>query len=231
MGYVSEHGIKAICFDIDGTLYPKIQMNLKLLRASIFHLPFALKYNNCRKTVRELDGFGAFPIMSYDEISKRNAKLCFGDDSEQSQQRFREKEKRVFHDFYLRSYKNLKPADGVINALEIAKDKGLRMAALSDFPIGVKLKAMGIERFFDFALSSEDMGHFKPSMTPFIALSDRLGIEPKAILYVGDSYRKDVRGARNAGMHTCLIFTSPRKEYTEADLCVPSWKDFIEMVL
>ena len=231
MGYVDEHGIKAICFDIDGTFYPKWKMDIKLFRASILHLPFALSYNNSRKKIREMDGLSNPEPMSYDEISKRGAMLCFNDDSPRSMEKFRAKEKTVFHDFFLKAYRNIKPSKGVIDTLSVAEEKGLRMAVLSDFPIGVKLSSMGIEHFFEFALSAEDIGHFKPCQRPFYMLSEKLGVNMNEILYVGDSYRKDIIGANNAGMHTCLIFSTARKEYTKADLCMPSWKDFKNIVL
>lgn len=231
MGYIQENGIRAICFDIDGTFYPKWKMDIRLFKASIFHLPFARRYNNSRKMIRALDGLNDAPVLSYDEISKRGAMLCLGDDLPDSQRKFRDKEKHIFHDYYLKAYRNIEPAKNVLDALSIARDEGMRMAALSDFPIGVKLKAMGIDEYMDFAISSEELGHFKPSMTPFRVLCEKLGIRPEEILYVGDSYRKDIIGANNAGMHTCLIFSKERKEYTKADLCMASWRDFIERVL
>lgn len=231
MGYATEHGIKAICFDIDGTFYPKWKMDLRLIRASVFHLPFAMKYNKLRKLIRAEDGYSSPAKMNYEDISKRASMFFYGDDSDLSQKKFREKEKKVFHDFYLRSYANIKPAKWVRESLEKAKANGYRMAALSDFPIGVKLQAMGIDEFFDFSLSSEDLGHFKPSRTPFDVLSERLGVPENDILYVGDSYRKDVLGARNAGMHTCLIFNNEHEKHKEADLCLPSWKVFLDRAL
>ena len=38
MGYIKEHGIEAVCFDIDGTLYPKWQTNLRSITHTV--LPF-----------------------------------------------------------------------------------------------------------------------------------------------------------------------------------------------
>ena len=230
MGYASEHNIKAICFDIDGTFYPKWKMDWRLVKASIFHLPFALKYNSMRKMVRSQDGYANAPALSYDEISKRGAKYIFGSDSPENTKKYRAMERRVFHAKWEKSYLSLKSAPGVIEALERAKNEGLRMAALSDFPIGVKLKAMGIEDKFEAVLSSEDLGHFKPSLTPFLALQSALGIKPEEILYVGDSYRKDILGAKNAGMHACLIFADGKDAYEKADISAANWEEFARKV-
>ena len=51
----------------------------------------------------------------------------------------------------------------------------------------------------------------KPSPVPFIAISQRTGVPPSRILFVGDSFEKDVEGARAAGMCGALL---ARKDFT-----------------
>jgi putative hydrolase of the HAD superfamily len=48
---------------------------------------------------------------------------------------------------------------------------------------------------------------------------------------MGDSYTKDCRGAKQAGMHSCLITKDTHKSFPEADLVVSSWKEFASLVL
>ena len=43
---------KAICFDIDGTLYPIGTMNRRIFRLSVSHPLFGLKYRKARHEVR-----------------------------------------------------------------------------------------------------------------------------------------------------------------------------------
>ena len=230
MGYAKENGIKALCFDIDGTFYPKWKMNWRIAKASILNLPFALRYNSMRKEIRREDGYSNPPKLSYQEIGKRGARMLYGDDSPESVKRFRKKERAVFHARWERSYLSLKSAPFVKETLKRAQTEGYRMAALSDFPIGVKLKAMGIEDKFEVIISSEDIGHFKPSLTPFVALYEALGLRPEEILYVGDSYRKDILGAKNAGMHACLIFAKDGDGYDKADITAVNWDEFARKV-
>ena len=56
-----------------------------------------------------------------------------------------------------------------------------------------------------------DVGKMKPSPVPFIAISQRTGVPPSRILFVGDSFEKDVMGARAAGMCGALL---ARKDFT-----------------
>lgn len=230
MSFIEDNQIKAVCFDIDGTLYPKWKMDVRLFKSSFFDPVFALKYNKMRKEIRKEDGYGLLDILSEDEIKRRNASILYGDSSRDSVERFIKKEKRL-RENWDREYRNIKSAKGLSEALDKLKDNGLRLAAFSDFPIGVKLKAMGIEGYFEFALSSEEIGHFKPSRTPFSIISSSFGLDESKILYVGDSYRKDVVGSKLSGMHSCLIFRKNKKSYNKADIVAKDWKDFISKVL
>jgi putative hydrolase of the HAD superfamily len=54
-------------------------------------------------------------------------------------------------------------------------------------------------------MHAADVGASKPTLLPFMSLSQRLGIPPSRILYVGDSYDNDVVGAKRAGMSAALL--------------------------
>ena len=214
MGYAAENGIKALCFDIDGTFYPKKQMMLRLGVSSLLHLPFALKYNSMRQRLREETGFSEAGILF------PGKEVDF----------FIEKEERVFRKPWERLFSTIKPFPGLRDALSEARDKGYILAALSDFPIGSKLKALGIDDLISFRASTEDFGALKPSVRPFRMMLSELGVKPEEALYTGDSCSKDIDGARNAGMHTALISHSVRV-YNNADIIFSSWAEFRKVVL
>ncbi len=227
MGYAEENGIKALCFDIDGTFYPKRQMMIRLAISSILHLPFALRYNKMRQLLRSQTGFSEGETGSYPELAAKECSILYpGRDTDY----FIEKEERVFRRPWERLFSSIKPYPGVRETLEEAKEKGFILAALSDFPVGSKLKAMGIEDLFSFKASTEDYGALKPSVRPFRMMLSELGVKPEEALYTGDSCSKDIDGARNAGMHTALISHSVRV-YNNADIIFSSWDEFRKMVL
>ena len=192
MGLAAEWGIKAIAFDIDGTLYPKRQMLLRLFVSSLPCIPFALRYNAVRQQIRREDGTGGTGC-SFEGFRKRECRLMYGSEEQAAT-----------------SY---------------------RLAVISDFPIGVKLKALGVEGLFEYVASSEDSGALKPSRVPFDAMLSAMGLEAGEVLYVGDSESKDIRGASAAGMRSALISTSPNKVYSISDFKFSSWKEFIDKVL
>ena len=230
MGYAAEHGIKLLAFDIDGTLYPKMQTNWILLKTSLFHLPFALKYLKMRATIREEDGYGDFPLISEDEFKMRECRIMYPDGSK-SLEWFKTKEKRVFHDKWEREFLNIRMYDGMSSFLSDLS-KVVPVALLSDFPIGSKLKALKIEGVADFVISSEEIGRLKPSKLPFRILYEHFSLRPEEVLYVGDSERKDVLGSRNAGMKSLLITKNKKKALeSSADIVVSSYAEMRKILL
>ena len=126
--------------------------------------------------------------------------------------------------------KTIRPFEGLRETLEKAKGEGYILAALSDFPIGTKLIALGIEDLIDWAASTEDFGALKPSVRPFRMMLEALGVRPEEALYTGDSRSKDVDGAANAHMHTALIARSG-EVYNKAGIVFSSWTEFGNLVL
>ena len=63
-----------------------------------------------------------------------------------------------------------------------------------------KLRILGIESLFDAIIVAGDHGIYKPSKDVFELLADRLGCPVSEILFVGDNYEADVRGAHEAGL-------------------------------
>lgn len=226
MGFLSLNNIKAVAFDIDGTFYPLFQTNMRVLAASLFHLPFALKYNRARQELRREDSFKSLPLLKKRGNAERMCRLIYDKDDKETVEYFLEKEKRVFTDRYYSLFKNIKPYKGVENLLSLLKDSNYPMAVLSDFPVGSKLLSMGLSSYFPIQLSSEDMGRSKPCLTPFEVLCEKLGVEKENILYVGDSPYKDSLGAKRAGLKSALI--TKGKETGEADLVVSDWFELKE---
>lgn len=226
MSFLEENNIKGVAFDIDGTLYPLKETHRRVLRTSLFHLPFALKYNRARQVLRTSDSFLSLEPLTRRLNGERMCRIMYGRDDEYTVSKFLEKEKRIFTDRYLKLFLNIKPYDGVDDVLSLLKEKGYPMAVLSDFPIGSKIRSLGFDDYFPVQLSSEDIGRSKPCQTPFLWLSEKMDIPCGNILYVGDSPVKDVEGSRTAGMKSVLI--SEKSEKSSATLTVRDWKELKE---
>lgn len=230
MGYARDHGLKAICFDIDGTLYPKWRANVYLTAAAAAHPFFSMKYNSTRQTLRAQDGLEGTMGLGREDFRRKEAKVLGYEDIDAYTERYN----RCIFEPWQRAVKTfVRPYEGVREALLEAKKQGYLLAALSDFPIGNKIDVLGLSDLFDYVASTEDSGYLKPNRVPFAVMMERLGVRPEETLYCGDSYRKDIMGARNAGMHSLLV---PAKKgsaetYPAADLLLTGWNKFINIVL
>ncbi|MBW3583518.1 MAG: HAD family hydrolase [Euryarchaeota archaeon] len=68
------------------------------------------------------------------------------------------------------------------------------------------IPAVGIEPYIDLAVSAEEAGHAKPHPALFRLALERTGIPASEVVMVGDSYERDVEGARGAGiLRTVLV--------------------------
>ena len=175
-GFLENEGIKAVCFDIDGTFYPLFQTRLRVALASLSSLPFAISYNKARQRVRTEDSFLSLPPLSEKERAERMCRYMWDRSDEESISYFIGKEKKVFFDRYERLFSGIKPYEGVVETIEELKKRGYRLGVLSDFPVGTKLKAMGIEDYFAVILSSEEWGRYKPCLTPFELMRDEMKV-------------------------------------------------------
>jgi len=85
-----------------------------------------------------------------------------------------------------------------------------------------KLKLIGfVESCFDLVVSTVELGSVKPDPKPFLVALEKLQLKPEEVLFVGDRVTTDVMGAKGVGMKTCLV----GKESKEADVSVKSVYD------
>jgi putative hydrolase of the HAD superfamily len=94
-----------------------------------------------------------------------------------------------------------------LSVLKALKGKGLELGIISNFDsrlFGV-LRGLGIEEFFDTVTISSLAHAAKPSGRIFQQALDKHAVEPSDALHVGDSFRDDVEGARQAGLTGVLL--------------------------
>ena len=101
---------------------------------------------------------------------------------------------------------NVRTEPGAVEVIEALDGAGFYLGVLSDVDTGEALNmfdAFGIRERFDGVTTSEEVGYRKPDARMFETAKDRLreaGVDPARTLMVGDRYRHDVEGAREAGL-------------------------------
>jgi 2-haloalkanoic acid dehalogenase type II len=67
------------------------------------------------------------------------------------------------------------------------------------------LSKLNLEGFFDIEASIDTVGKMKPEKEIFVYAVEKLGLQPKEALFIGDDTEIDYKGARKAGLRALLI--------------------------
>ena len=76
-----------------------------------------------------------------------------------------------------------------------------------------KLAGLGLERYFEVVLISEELGISKPHPDIYKAASTQLDCDPACCIFIGDNLENDVIGSINAGMHGIWLNRDGQKCY------------------
>jgi putative hydrolase of the HAD superfamily len=217
----------AVAFDLDGTLYPNYRLNIRLLPFLCGHWPLVAALGRARKIIRHDQELSPSAVLSDFHIHQAQlvANLLHA-----RPEKIKEKIDRLVYRNWERHFDKIKLFPHVREVLDDLRAAGLKLGLLSDFPPFIKLKNLGLDNFWDVVLCSEDTGAIKPALQPFQKLLDALKCPPEQILYVGNSRRYDVVGARRAGMKAALR-TRAHKGYKLANFTFHDYRQLRDFVL
>ncbi len=119
--------------------------------------------------------------------------------------------------------------------------KRYRLGLLSNYPDGdairASLKATGLERFFDAAVVSGDLGVVKPHPVPFLTILRALRVKPSQAVLVGDNWLGDVQGAKQAGMSAIFMQHwqtpeefEPEDHHVEPDALIHDLRELLDLL-
>jgi HAD superfamily hydrolase (TIGR01509 family) len=223
--------LKAVIFDVDGTMYRQVPLRrAMLLRLVRTHLAHPVKG---WRTIRTLSAYRRAQEdlrgeMSGDMAEAQIRITCERTGSDRASvmdcvERWMEQEPlgllpRCRH-------------SGLVEFLRACKARGLRLAALSDYPAAAKLQALGIADLFDAVLcaQSPEVGVFKPHPRGLIVVAERLGVSVDECLYVGDRAAVDAAAAEAAGM-PCAIVTRDKALSSDIHQAVASYLELQELL-
>ncbi len=213
--------VRAIAFDVDGTLYPASSLNIRCVDIFFMHPRLVPAFSSVRRQLRVLQQENDFAPTDRASLHQLQAKLLAARLGAPEELAYSLME-RIFYEEIPRRFATIEPYAGVVTTLESLRSRGFTLAALSDLPPEEKVRALGLSEFFGPILCAEDTGALKPHRRVFEALSSALDVALDEILYVGNNIRYDIGGAKAAGMHAAL-----RKRYASAaDFRFARWDAF-----
>lgn len=107
----------------------------------------------------------------------------------------------------LQIIKKLSPHPDVVPGLQLLKQKGFRLATLSNSPLQTSLAQLAfakIDVYFEAILSVEAVKKYKPSVEPYQYAATILNAVSNQIIMVA-AHGWDIAGATHAGMQTAFI--------------------------
>jgi phosphoglycolate phosphatase/putative hydrolase of the HAD superfamily len=120
--------------------------------------------------------------------------------------------------------------DGLPDFLRTAKSFGLQLAVCSDYPADAKLRAMGLNGFFDAVVCAQDadVQAFKPNPRMIAVALTKLGVRPEQAVFVGDRADVDAEAACQAGIPCFILGNSGTNgKRTGSDLHFSSYVEFL----
>jgi len=120
----------------------------------------------------------------------------------------------------------VRPYEDALPVIDTLRQQGFRLGVISNGTPGVarNLELAGISKRVEFVLVSALVGWEKPSPRIFAMGLEAVGLRPDEVVFVGDHYEADIRGARAIGMEAVLIDREGRSNATDC----PVVKDLIE---
>ena len=204
--------IKAVAWDIDGTLVDSEPLHLKSL------ILVCKKYNIDISDLPDEYFIGVNLYGVWEELRKRfPASLKFDEWTHK------------INSFYFANSSTLTPyAFEVINELHVL---GVMQAAVSNSNrsvVDINLTALGVSKILNFSLSLDDVKKGKPDPAPYQVATKKLGLKPYEILAVEDS-NSGIISAQKAGLMVAAVNVRGCLE-TTADFSITSLKEIVNLI-
>ena len=212
--------IKAVVFDLDGTLY-----DYDTAHAKGYHSLQMYAINNLNLSVSELDKLYDSTMAQIEKelgcgcVAIHDRSLRFQRMLENSGKSLRHAlpMTKAYWDVFLDS---IQANPGIYEAISWLKSSGYTIGIGTNMTIEYqlrKLDKLNMSGDFDFIVSSEETQIEKPAKELFECCSRKAGCLPEECLFIGDNYKMDVIGSRNAGFRSLLFSKKPAEEQHISD--------------
>ncbi|MEM4267552.1 MAG: TIGR02253 family HAD-type hydrolase [Candidatus Woesearchaeota archaeon] len=221
--------IKAVLFDLDNTLIDFMRMKKECCDAAISAMISAglnIEKKKGLKTLFDLyDKYGIEYSQIFQEFLKKvNRKIDY---------------KILANGIY--AYRKvqvglIEPYPGVVPTLIKLREKGLKLAIVTDAPTlkaWLRLVEMRLDSFFDVVVCFEDTGKHKPHKKPFALAIKKLKVKPTEAVFIGDWPERDIVGARSLGIKTVFAkygYSMNKNPSATADFIIERFEDILKIL-
>jgi len=217
--FAGDKMIKGVIFDIDGTIYSYIENHKRALKTlcefteknlGVSEEKFLQVYCQAREIIKlRLSDGGALHsrVLFFQTALELLGKNPFCHILEMY---------RIYWESFLAE---MKPFDFVPEFICKLKDAGKKITVCTDMTAHIqyrKIERLGLNKFVDFMVSSEETGEEKPSLKMFNLALKKMNLKADEVAYFGDAPDRDIAGAANAGIKPFWFLG----EHSETDIKV-----------
>jgi putative hydrolase of the HAD superfamily len=126
--------------------------------------------------------------------------------------------------------------NGAKDLLNHLKSRGFKLGIVANIWSGgmnPALEKLGLDSFFGATIASVDVGYQKPDPEIFQLALERLRLNAKETIMVGDNPSSDIQGAHNLGIYTVRLMRGPNRtepDAVEADFKIKNLSKLAEIV-
>ena len=220
--------IKAIIFDLDNTLLDFMKMKSSSINAAIDGMINAGMNVNKKKSINEIykiyndKGYEHQEVLNefiVNKLGKINYKyLAAG-----------------IVEYKIAKEKSLNLYDDVVPTLNKLLSMNMKLGIVSDAPsreAWIRLYTLNLHDKFEYVVTFNDTGFYKPAKEPFIKISEKLNINLDECMMVGDWPDRDIKGANQVGMKTSFAKYGSTEDISDsgADYELNSISDLIAII-
>lgn len=206
--------IKAIIFDVDGTLYSNLIMGLAAPLSYLMNIHWIFRFSRMRRELRR-----QLFLNSPRDIDDTHNKYqfdahCISLLSCQIRLPMSAVSyilKHNIHDLWIRCLRHTPLRIGMRLLLGSLYRQGYMLGIISDFEPEAKLRQWNIHDYFHTIICSEYYGVLKPDRRIFLKACKNLGCAPDEAIYVGNHLYYDGIGATKANMPTIIMHNKNRQ--------------------
>ena len=215
--------IKGIFFDLDGTLFDTAP-----------ELTFAINQMLKDIDLQELESdiIKSFIGKGADNLVRKSISYSSNQDSEI----LFKKARKLFDKYYILNAAQSLPYDGVEEVLIKLKKKKLSLACVTNKPeiyTQVILEESGLISYLDLVVAGDTVSRKKPDPMQLQYSCEKLELEPKQAIMVGDSFN-DIEAGFSAGTYVVTVPYGYQYgqsiESAKVDLAIKNLNDLVTMI-
>ena len=219
---------KGVIFDIDGTLYDYQSVDIVAMKHFCAYIEdnlgvdekiFREKYTEARKMIRS----------RLKDTAAQHSRVLLIQTALELLGKNPFDHVLTLYDVYWNCFlENMRPFDGAADFLRDLKSAGVKISTCTDMTAHIqyrKLEKLGLDKFFDFMVTSEETGYEKPAPIMFNFALEKMKIRADEAAYFGDSLERDILGAANVGIKPFWFIADKQIDDDDDFIKIRSYRD------